>query len=179
MANSGTGNAQELVQLAAPLPPSRPAAPLPAKHGTRVQALEDTDNDQLERALRKAIRSQRDTETKLQLALQRGAQTDAVAGRLLKDNAVLVAQIEDIRGRLLEAKLKTVRLTQAAALSTGGQRRGLGRAGAALACVRKARGCSGCVRQMCQHEDKCGLVALVVLVGAAAGMIVFFAFVMG
>lgn len=65
---------------------------------------------ELEKTLKKALKTQRDTEVKLQLELQKGVQLNGTSSRLLQENEMLKSQVEDIRGRLLEAKLQNVKL---------------------------------------------------------------------
>lgn len=65
---------------------------------------------ELEKALKRALKTQRDFEVKLQLELQKGVQLNGTSSRLLQENEMLKSQVEDIRGRLLEAKLVNVKL---------------------------------------------------------------------
>jgi hypothetical protein len=65
---------------------------------------------ELEKTLKKALKTQRDTEVRLQLELQKGVQLNGTSSRLLQENEMLKSQVEDIRGRLLEAKLQNVKL---------------------------------------------------------------------
>ena len=65
---------------------------------------------ELEKTLKKALKTQRDTEVRLQLELQKGVQLNGSSTRLLQENEMLKSQVEDIRGRLLEAKLQNVKL---------------------------------------------------------------------
>jgi hypothetical protein len=65
---------------------------------------------ELEKTLKKALKTQRDTEVRLQLELQKGVQLNGTSSKLLQENEMLKSQVEDIRGRLLEAKLQNVKL---------------------------------------------------------------------
>eukprot|EP01043_Picozoa_sp_COSAG02_P056538 COSAG02_NODE_6716_length_3403_cov_2.549334_2_plen_103_part_00 len=65
---------------------------------------------ELEKTLKKALKTQRDTEVRLQLELQKGVQLNGTSSRLLQENEMLKSQVEDIRGRLLAAKLQNVKL---------------------------------------------------------------------
>jgi len=65
---------------------------------------------ELERSLRKAVKAHRDAEIRLQLELQKKVELSGAASRMLAERELLLAQVEDIRGRLLEAKLQNVQL---------------------------------------------------------------------
>ena len=65
---------------------------------------------ELERSLRKAIKAQRDAEVRLQLELHNKVELSGAASRMVAERELLSAQVEDIRRRLLEAKLQNVKL---------------------------------------------------------------------
>ena len=124
---------------------------------------------ELERSLRRALKAQRDAEVRLQLELQKKVRSEGAAGRLLRERELLQAQVEDIRGRLLEAKLQNVKL------KTELQSRA----------ERSAGGCAACAscRARCRRRREGGrsrdgkelCVVVVVLAAAVAGMLAYFA----
>jgi len=65
---------------------------------------------ELNKALRRALKSQRNAEVRLQLQMQKLSSSESAAGRLLQANEELIQQVDEIRGRLLESKLQNVRL---------------------------------------------------------------------
>ena len=128
---------------------------------------------ELERSLRRALKAQRDAEVRLQLELQKKVRSEGAAGRLLRERELLQAQVEDIRGRLLEAKLQNVKL------KTELQSRAERSAGGCGAC----RGACASCRARCRRRREGGrsrdgkelCVVVVVLAAAVAGMLAYFA----
>eukprot|EP01050_Picozoa_sp_SAG11_P002208 SAG11_NODE_108_length_16386_cov_20.828329_2_plen_540_part_00 len=131
---------------------------------------------ELQSALRRALKSQRDSEVRLQLELQKKVQLEGSASRLLHENEMLKTQVEDIRGRLLEAKLQNVRLKNEL------QSRQEALQGSLAAKCKRLNKCCGTLLRSCKDESKEGrregrelclvILALVVLV---VGLIIFFA----
>ena len=100
---------------------------------SRPHNLQPVGDESLELALRNAIQARRETETQLQLAQQHGTRAGGAARRLLKENQLPSAQVEEIRGRLLESKLRRIQLAQV--VCTSGSRRPANTAAAAQACA--------------------------------------------
>ncbi len=110
---------------AADLPPADELRPPAAPVGTWLSTADRANHDatavwagggsgasqtELERSLRKVVKAQRDAEVRLQLELQKKVELSGTAARMMAERELLSAQVEDIRGRLLEAKLQNVRL---------------------------------------------------------------------
>ena len=178
--------AAERERLAEPTPAAMIAGPPAAAAATpsRVTAAWDGGKEpqasaapplgaELERSLRRALKAQRDAEVRLQLELQKKVRSEGAAARLLRERELLQAQVEDIRGRLLEAKLQNVKL------KTELQSRAERSAGGCAAC---RAACASC-RARCRRRREGGrsrdgkelCVVVVVLAVAVAGMLAYFA----
>ena len=127
---------------------------------------------ELERSLRRALKAQRDAEVRLQLELQKKVRSEGAAGRLLRERELLQAQVEDIRGRLLEAKLQNVKL------KTELRSRAERSAGGAASCRGACASCRARCRRRREGRSRDGkelCVVVVVLAVAVAGMLAYFA----
>ena len=131
---------------------------------------------ELEKRLRKTLIEQRNAEVKLQLELQKKVQNAGTSNKLLKENDMLKKQVEDIRARLLEAKLQNVRLKTELQ-----SRREAVNASLVAKCGRLGKKCMKCIDacrkglkdQRREAREICCVMLIVSLLGS--GMIVFFA----
>ena len=89
---------------------NRAAMPDPAMWDDAEHDPRGVAEAELERGLKKALKRQRDTEVRLQLEMQKAIEVSGAASRLLQERELLTGQVEDIRGRLLEAKLQNAKL---------------------------------------------------------------------
>ena len=89
---------------------NRAAMPDPAMWDDAEHDPRGVAEAELERGLKKALKRQRDTEVRLQLEMQKAIEVSGAASRLLQERELLTGQVEDIRGRLLEAKLQNGKL---------------------------------------------------------------------
>ena len=127
---------------------------------------------ELERSLRKAIKAQRDAEVRLQLELHNKVELSGVASRMMAERELLSAQVEDIRGRLLEAKLQNVKLRTELSIRVGHGTSGCRTCRARRSCFANTRarltanngGCSNRNRD-CRHAC-CFAVVVAAIVGS-------------
>lgn len=138
----------------------------------------------LERSLRKGLKAQRDAEVRLQLELQKNLQLNGVASRVMAERESLAAQVTDIQGRLLEAKLHNAKLknelNRRAVNTTSGYSRKW-RTCCFCVCVRdtkKTKG-SGTGRDVhSNRESRQGCCFAIILAAIIGSMIVGFALTM-
>jgi hypothetical protein len=139
---------------------------------------------ELERSLRKALKAQRDTEVKLQLELQNKVQLGGAASRMMEERELLQAQVEDIRGRLLEAKLQNVKLKNELQIRTehgasGCCRSCRARCGRAAQDRRRTQAARGAEEKETSRDCRQACCFATVMASVLGAMMVLFALSMG